>query len=103
YKMDDIIDASKYYFEKTGRRVTLEYALIDKVNDQPEHAIELAKKVRDFPFHVNVIPVNEIKDSKYRRSSEKAISRFMITLEKYHAQATRRRELGYQIEGACGQ
>lgn len=103
YSIDDIIDASEYYFEKTGRRVTLEYALIDGVNDKSKHAVELAKRLKGLPFHVNIIPINEIRDSHYRRSSERTIRTFINTLEKYHIPVSRRRELGHNIQGACGQ
>ncbi len=103
YNIEDIIEASKHYFEETGRRVTFEYALIDGVNDREKHAIELAKRLRGFACHVNLIPINEIHDSQYKRSSEENINRFMYILKTYNIQVTRRRELGHNIQGACGQ
>ncbi len=103
YGIDEIIQSSKYYFKKTGRRVTFEYALIDNVNDRKDHAMELGQKLKDFPCHVNLIPINEIRDSHYVRSSEKNIDRFIKILQGYDIQVTRRRELGQNIQGACGQ
>lgn len=103
YSIDDIIGASKYYFKNTGRRVTFEYALMDGINDRPGHAIELGRRLRGFPSHVNIIPINEIRDSNYKRSSENAIEKFIATLEEQNVQVSRRRELGHNIQGACGQ
>lgn len=103
YSIDDVIEASKYYFKKTGRRVTFEYALIENINDKKEHAVELAKRLEGFPCHVNIIPVNKIRGSQYVRSDERNINRFMDILEAYNLQVTRRRELGHNIQGACGQ
>ncbi|NLY60608.1 MAG: 23S rRNA (adenine(2503)-C(2))-methyltransferase RlmN [Clostridiales bacterium] len=103
YSVDEIIEAGKYFFEKTGRRVTFEYSLIDRLNDNVYDAKELASKIKGFPCHVNVIPINEIEDMPYKRSSESRIKVFVQTLKTLGVQVTRRRELGQDIEGACGQ
>jgi len=103
YSIQQVIEASKYYFHRTGRRVTFEYALIEEVNDKREHAEELARLLKGFPCHVNVIPVNEIEETDYKRSSEERIGRFISILSSAGIAVTRRRELGQDIKGACGQ
>ena len=103
YSIADLMDASRTYFEKTGRRVTFEYALIRGKNDGIDHARELAALLRDFPSHVNVIPLNEVPHAGYKRSSEEQIRLFMEELKRCGVNVTRRRELGLDIEGACGQ
>jgi 23S rRNA (adenine2503-C2)-methyltransferase len=103
YGVSEIIDAAKEYFNKTGRRVTFEYSLIHGVNDKQENALELAARLKGFPCHVNVIPVNEIKDSEFTRSNEFEIRQFIKILQDSGIQVTRRRELGQDIQGACGQ
>jgi len=103
YGVSEIIDAAKEYFEKTGRRVTFEYSLVRGINDRCENAVELAERLKGFPCHVNVIPVNEIQDSDFTRSEEEQILKFIDTLKSKGIQVTRRRELGQDIQGACGQ
>lgn len=103
YGIQDIIEVSRFYFEMTGRRVTFEYALIDGLNDGAYNAKELGERLRGFPCHVNVIPINEIKGVPHRRSPESRIELFIDTLKSYGIQVTRRRELGQDIGGACGQ
>jgi 23S rRNA (adenine2503-C2)-methyltransferase len=103
YSIKDVIDASKYYFEKTGRRITFEYALIRGINDQPEHARELSALLKGFPCHINLIPLNENEHSSQKRSREDSIKRFESVLESAGMNATRRREMGLDIQGACGQ
>ncbi len=103
YSLADIIQASKYYFKKTGRRVTFEYSLIRDFNDGEEHAMELADRLKGFPCHVNIIPINEVDGLIYKRSSEASIKKFIEMLEYRGINVTRRRELGLDIEGACGQ
>ena len=102
YKMDDVLDACRYYIEKTGRRVIFEYAL-NEINSKPEHAAELAARLRGMQCHVNVIPLDAVEEKALRGADEAAISRFMQELEKRHISVTRRREMGDDIEGACGQ
>ena len=102
YKMEDVLDACRYYIEKTGRRVIFEYAL-NEINSAPEHAAELAGRLRGMQCHVNVIPLNAVEEKALRGADEAAIARFMQELEKRHISVTRRREMGDDIDGACGQ
>ena len=102
YKMEDVLEACRYYIEKTGRRVIFEYAL-NEINSKPEHAAELASRLRGMQCHVNVIPLNAVEEKALRGADEAAITRFMQELEKRHISVTRRREIGDDIEGACGQ
>ena len=102
YKMEDVLDACRYYIEKTGRRVIFEYAL-NEINSRPEHAAELASRLRGMQCHVNVIPLNTVEEKSLRGADEQAIERFMRELESRHISVTRRREMGDDIEGACGQ
>ena len=102
YKMEDVLDACRYYIEKTGRRVIFEYAL-NEINSSPEHAAELAGRLRGMQCHVNVIPLNAVEEKALRGADEAAIQRFMQELEKRHISVTRRREMGDDIDGACGQ
>ena len=102
YKMEDVLEACRYYIDKTGRRVIFEYAL-NEINSKPEHAAELASRLRGMQCHVNVIPLNAVEEKALRGADEAAISRFMQELEKRHISVTRRREMGDDIEGACGQ
>jgi 23S rRNA (adenine2503-C2)-methyltransferase len=101
----DLIDACKYYVEKTGRRITFEYALMGGVNDQPEHAEELAAVLKEhLPFsHVNLIPVNFVQERKFVRTPRDDIFRFQRILERSKINATIRREQGSDIAAACGQ
>ena len=103
YRVDEVIEAGRYYYQKTGRRVTFEYSLIDRLNDNVKDARELAHKLKDFSCHVNVIPINEIEGVPIKRSSESRIQAFVHTLKSLGVHVTRRRELGQDIEGACGQ
>ncbi len=103
YPMDELLSACRYYIEKTGRRVIFEYALIDGVNAEPKHAEELACKLRGMQCHVNVIPLNTVAERDLKGVSEAKIEAFLQTLERKHISATRRREMGDDIQGACGQ
>jgi len=103
YSVDDILKASRYYFNKTGRRVTFEYALISDLNDRERDAVELARRIKGFPCHVNIIPLNNVRELGYKRSSRAAVERFISVLESQGIAVTKRRELGLDIEGACGQ
>ena len=97
------MDACKYYFDKTGRRITFEYSLVAGVNDTVEEAEKLSALVKNLNCHVNLIPVNPIKERDYRQSEQKAIYAFKNKLEKYGINVTIRREMGRDINGACGQ
>ncbi|WP_248926446.1 23S rRNA (adenine(2503)-C(2))-methyltransferase RlmN [Paenibacillus hamazuiensis] len=100
----DLIEACKFYVAKTGRRITFEYALMGGVNDQPEHAEELAKVLKEIPLsHVNLIPVNFVMERDFVRTSRDDIFEFQRVLERHKINATIRREQGSDIAAACGQ
>lgn len=103
YTIKDILEACNYYIKTTGRRISFEYALIHNVNDKHENAMSLIKLLRGMIAHVNLIPVNEIKDGNYSKSKEEDIEKFMNILNSSGIVTTVRRELGTDIEAACGQ
>ena len=103
FPMDTLLSACRYYIEKTGRRVVFEYALIDGVNAAPVHAQELAQRLRGMQCHVNVIPLNSVAERDLKGVSEATIRAFLQALSDRHISATRRREMGDDIQGACGQ
>lgn len=103
YSLGEVIDACQYYFEKTGRRITFEYSLVGGVNDKKEDADELAALIKPLNCHVNLIPVNPIKERDYVQSQKKVIDNFKNKLEKCGINVTIRREMGRDINGACGQ
>ena len=104
YNFNDVLKAAKRYFDSTGRRVIFEYALVKGVNDSPRQAEELAKNLmRDFSCHVNVIPLNEVKERGLKSAGREAAYEFAEKLEKCGISATVRRTMGEDISGACGQ
>ncbi len=103
YSMDETLDACRFYLEKTGRRIVFEYALIDRVNAGEACAEELADRLRGMQCHVNLIPLNTVKERNLYGVTEAQVRAFLAVLEKRHISATRRREMGDDIEGACGQ
>ena len=103
YTIDETLDACRNYIEKTGRRVVFEYALVDGVNASPACAEELSSRLRGMQCHVNLIPLNTVKERNLFGVTEAQVRAFLETLEKRHISATRRREMGDDIEGACGQ
>lgn len=103
YSINQIIEACRYYFEKTGRRITFEYSLIEGVNDGETQSKELIELVKGLNCHINLIPVNPIKERDYRHSSKEYIKKFQNILEKNRINATIRREMGADINAACGQ
>ncbi|MDD6207224.1 MAG: 23S rRNA (adenine(2503)-C(2))-methyltransferase RlmN [Clostridiales bacterium] len=103
YGVEELLAACKDYFSETGRRITFEYSLVAGVNDNREEALELASLLKGFPCHVNLIPVNPIKERSYTHSGRKEIEAFKLILEKYHINVTIRREMGADINAACGQ
>lgn len=103
YDISEVIDACRYYFDQTGRRVTFEYSLVGGVNDTDEDAENLCRLIGGLNCHVNLIPVNPIKERDYVESERKDVLRFQKKLEKRHINATIRREMGRDIDGACGQ
>ncbi len=103
YDIMEVLDACKYYFEQTGRRISFEYSLVAGVNDSREDAAELADLIRGMNCHVNLIPVNPVKERKYVQPKQKAVTDFQNKLEKCGINVTIRREMGRDIDGACGQ
>lgn len=103
YALPDILAACREYYEKTGRRLTFEYSLVSGVNDNLDEARALATLLRGMHGHVNLIPVNPIKERDYVQSDQKAIQAFKNYLEKNGINVTIRREMGRDIGGACGQ
>ncbi|QHQ62040.1 23S rRNA (adenine(2503)-C(2))-methyltransferase RlmN [Anaerocolumna sedimenticola] len=103
FDIDSAINACIYYYEKTGRRITFEYSMVEGINDLPEHALELYKRIKGLNCHVNLIPVNPIKERNYKQSQMKSIQNFKNILEKYRINVTIRREMGTDIDAACGQ
>ncbi|MDY5021159.1 MAG: 23S rRNA (adenine(2503)-C(2))-methyltransferase RlmN [Blautia sp.] len=103
YSMDEVLEACRNYFEKTGRRITFEYSLVAGVNDSQEDALQLAERIGSLNCHVNLIPVNPIKERSFIRSTRQAVENFKIKLEKCGINVTIRREMGSDIDGACGQ
>ena len=103
YSLSEILPACAYFFEKTGRRLTFEYSLVGGKNDSEEDARQLAQSIEGLNCHVNLIPVNPIKERDYVQSGKKVIENFKNKLEKYKINVTIRREMGRDIDGACGQ
>lgn len=103
YSIEELLEACRYYFDKTGRRITFEYSLVEGKNDSIEHAKRLAALLRGINCHVNLIPVNPIEEREYKRSSEKSVEIFKLTLEKNQINGTIRRGMGKDIDAACGQ
>ncbi|MCI5595884.1 MAG: 23S rRNA (adenine(2503)-C(2))-methyltransferase RlmN [Lachnospiraceae bacterium] len=103
YSIDEILKACDAYILATGRRITFEYSLVAGVNDKTEHAKELASRLSGKLCHVNLIPVNPIKERDYERSARESVASFQKVLEKNHINATVRREMGADIQAACGQ
>lgn len=103
YDIHETIEACKYYFEQTGRRISFEYSLVAGVNDGPKDAMELADLVKGMNCHLNLIPVNPIKERDYVQPDMQAVKDFQKRLEKCGITVTIRREMGRDIDGACGQ
>ncbi len=101
--MDRLLVACRDYAEKTKRRITFEYAMMRGVNDSDDCAKELAKKLRDMLCHVNLIPVNDVKERDYIKSSNDRVKQFATLLQENGVETTIRRKLGSDIDAACGQ
>ena len=109
--VDELLDACKAYFDKTGRRISFEYTLIAGENDSEENAVALAKKLNSklrtrnstMPIHVNLIPVNPVKERDFKKSGKAEIKKFAQVLEQKGIRATVRRTLGSDINASCGQ
>ncbi len=103
YELRELMSACKDYFAQTGRRVTFEYSLVAGVNDSRADAKELANLLRGMHGHVNLIPVNPVRENAYRQPKAAAVQEFKRCLEGYGINCTVRREMGRDIDGACGQ
>ena len=103
YTIKEILEATDYYFEKTGRRISYEYSLIDGENDTPENAEKLAALLKGKNCHVNLIPIDPIKERAYKSSTPGGVLRFKKILENKGINATIREEMGQDIDAACGQ
>lgn len=103
YPLDSVMEACRYYFEKTKRRVTLEYSLMKGVNDKDIDIEALSDLINGFPFHVNLIPVNPVKEAPFKAPGRSEVLNFRKKVEKCGINVTIRRELGRDIEGSCGQ
>ena len=103
YPIDQLLTAAKTYADRTGRRVVFEYALIGGTNDSHKDAIELAKRLRGMLCHVNLIPLNPVAERGLKGVSREHAYQFCEWLNKEHISATVRREMGTDIDGACGQ
>ena len=103
YEIAEVVDACKNYFEKTGRRVTFEYSLVGGVNDRDEDVKKLSALIKGMNCHVNLIPVNPIKERDFVQPDNAVTLAFKNKLEKNGINVTIRREMGRDIDGACGQ
>ena len=103
YPIDKVIEAMKYLSNNTGRRVTIEYLMIEDVNDQPEHAKELIYLLKNLNCNINLIPYNSLGNDKYRKPSRKRINDFRYILDQSGRKCTVRLERGSDIDAACGQ
>ena len=103
YKIEELIKVLKKYIEKTNRRVTFEYILLDNINDSKECAIELSNLLKGMNCYVNLIPYNETSHIEYKKSSKEKIMNFYDTLKKNNINVTIRREFGSKVDAACGQ
>lgn len=103
YPIAVLLEACREYWEKTGRRLTFEYALIGGINDRLDQADELADRLRGLPCHVNLIPVNYVPERRFDRTPRRQVEAFRERLERHGISCTVRREMGADIAAACGQ
>ena len=103
YPTEQLLSACRTYYEKTGRRISFEYAMIRDVNDTPEAARELIRRLKGLPAHMNLIPLNHVEESPLKPSTRQAVAAFQKTLEDAGIPATVRRSLGGDIDASCGQ
>ncbi len=101
--VDRLIDACRLYYEKTGRRISFEYAMIDGVNDSPRQATLLAKHARAVSAHVNLIPLNHVEERRFQPSTPEHMKAFIKVLEDHGVNVTVRRRLGSDVDASCGQ
>lgn len=103
YKIEELFKALKYYYNKTGRRLTIEYILINEVNDNIKEALALANLLKGMNAYVNLIPYNEVLENPFKRSKRERQRAFYDTLKKQGINVTLRKEQGSDIAAACGQ
>ena len=103
YPIDQLLEACRRYYAATSRRIHFEYAMIDGVNDTPEAAKELLRRMKGLPAHFNLIPLNHVEESPLKPSSKAAVATFQKILEDGGITATVRRTLGGDIDASCGQ
>lgn len=103
YPLSELIKAAEYFSVKANRRVTLEYIMLDGINDLPEHAQQLAELIGERNFYVNIIPYNPTEADKFKKSSHDRIMAFYDVLKKNRVGVTMRREFGSELKAACGQ
>ena len=103
YEIHEVLDACRTYFDKTGRQLTFEYSLVSGVNDTDKDAAELSELLKNLNAVVNLIPVNPIKERDFKPTDRAGANAFKNKLEKNHINVTIRREMGRDIDGACGQ
>lgn len=103
YKIEEVIDAVKFYISKTNRRVTFEYIMLKGVNDSVDNALELSKLLKGLNAYVNLIPYNETSHIEYKKSNQDTILKFYDILKKNNIGVTIRREFGSKVKAACGQ
>ncbi len=101
--VDKLIDSCKRYYDKTGRRISFEYAMIDGVNDTAEHAKLLAKHAKTVSAHINLIPLNYVEERPFKPSTQENLKAFIKILEQGGANVTVRRKLGGDVDASCGQ
>ena len=103
YPIEKLVEAIKYYIDKTNRRVTIEYILLRDLNDTIKHANELADLLHGLNVYINLIPYNEVKEKPFKRSTPEAMHAFFDQLKKRRLNVTLRKEQGSDIDAACGQ
>ena len=103
YPTEELLAACRRYYEKTNRRISFEYAMINGVNDTPEAAKVLIKRLKGLPAHMNLIPLNHVEESPLKPSTRQAVLQFQKLLEDAGIPATVRRSLGGDIDASCGQ
>ena len=103
YSINDILKACNYYISKTGRRITFEYSLVKDVNDGIEDAKSLGRMLKGMLCHVNLIPVNQVRENSFKRATEKSVKEFENIIKNIGVEVTVRREMGSDINAACGQ
>ena len=103
YPTEELLNACRRYYEQTNRRISFEYAMINGVNDTPEAARLLLKRLKGLPAHMNLIPLNHVEESPLKPSTRQAVQKFQAILEDGGVPATVRRTLGSDIDASCGQ